>query len=221
VARSDPGDVIGCDDKLPWHLKSDLQRFRKITTGHAVIMGRRTFQSIGRILPNRVNIVLSRELAANSEGDLLERKSESLFFASNTSSALFAGDLFSILQDKSEIFIIGGDEIYRTFEAQVQKVHLTSVFADVPGDAHFRMRFPRREWRTVSEEDFVAKDGDDFGSRYTVYEHRERRYRYRFLRNFYTERLARQSWIGEMLKMNSRKIDAYEHSHQEELDFAT
>ena len=137
TARSDPGDVIGCDNKLPWHLKSDLRRFKELTTGHAVLMGRRTFEFIGRILPNRANIVLSREMSSNSDESILTQKDENLYFASNKDVALFAADLFSITHEKNNIFVIGGEYIYEAFSDQVDRVYLTTVFAEVAGDSFF------------------------------------------------------------------------------------
>lgn len=222
VARSEPDHVIGCEDKLPWHIRSDLQRFRKITTGHAIIMGRKTFESIGRPLPKRVNIVLSREMSSNSDVSVLTRESESLFFASNLDAALFAADLFSILNGRDEIFVVGGEETYRAFFSRVQRVHLTEIYTNgqVQGDAFFRMKFSAREWKIRDEEDVVARDGDDFGSRYILFEHRERRYRYRRLREFYTDQLAKNEWIAHELATHSREIATYENSHQEEFDFA-
>ena len=218
TARSDPGGVIGRDNQLPWHLRSDLKRFKALTTGHAVIMGRKTFESIGKILPNRINIVMSRDLAANSEDSILVQQNESLIFASDQDSALFAADLFSIVNDKHDIFIIGGENVYSTFEKQVDVVHLTLVFAKVEGDAYFRMQFPRKEWKIKEEIDFPKTDSDEYPSRYIVYERRERRYRYRFLRQFYTDKLSKLEWVSKFVQMHKGKIDNYEHHFQEELN---
>lgn len=222
AARSDPGNVIGCDNRLPWHLKSDLRRFRELTTGHAVIMGRRTFESIGRILPNRTNIVLSRELTSNSDESILSQKDENLLFASNRDAALFAADLFSIVNEKNDIFVIGGQNIYEAFSEQFNRIHLTLVFAEVQGDAYFNMKFSKDKWKMEFEEDLSASDSDQYNSRYIVHHRRKRYHRYRYLRSFYTEQFAKQEWVCEMLKKHERKIQEYENrnsEHQEEFDF--
>lgn len=219
TARSDPGDVIGCDNKLPWHIGTDLRRFRNLTTGHAVIMGRRTFDSIGRILPNRASIVLSRQFSSNRDESSLLLQDENLFFASDEDAALYAADLYSIIHDKSDIFVIGGENIYEMFKTRVNRVHLTLVFANVAGDAFFHMKFPHKEWKTSHEEDLPASDIDQYGSRYIVHERRERHYRYRFLRSFYTEQFTKRAWISEMLKKHEKAIQKYETAHQAEFDF--
>lgn len=218
TARSCPGDVIGRDNQLPWHLRTDLKRFKALTTGHAVIMGRRTFESIGKILPNRINIVMSRELAANSDESILVQKDESLIFASDQDSALFAADLFSIVHDKHDIFVIGGENVYSTFEKRVNVVHLTLVFANVHGDAFFRMQFPSKEWKTKEEIDLPRTDTDEYASRYIIYERRDRRYRYRFLRQFYTDKLAKLEWVSKFVQKHTKVIDNYEIQFQEELN---
>jgi len=218
TARSYPGNVIGFQNKLPWHLRRDLRRFRDLTTGHAVIMGRKTFESIGKTLPNRINIVMSREISSNSGESLLIRESDGLIFASDGDAALFAADLYSIINEKSDIYIIGGENVYNHFEKLVNKVHLTLVFAEVQGDAFFKMTFPKKEWKILCEEDFAKSDFDEFGSRYIVYERRERRNRYRFLREFYTDQLSKDRWVEQTLIKNEKNITKYQLSHQESFE---
>jgi dihydrofolate reductase len=221
TARSWPGDVIGRDNQLPWHLRTDLKRFRELTTGHAVIMGRKTFDSIGKILPNRVNIVMSRELSSNTDEKILVQAQDSLFFASDKDSALFAADLYSIVNEKNDIFIIGGENVYTTFENQVNVVHLTLVFAEVTGDAYFRMKFPQEKWRVREEIDFPKTDTDEFPSRYLLYERRKRHYRYRYLREFYTDQRSKHEWAAQFLATHRSTIERYEaqnQAEQEELD---
>src|SRR4051812_25404518 len=95
VARSWPQRIIGFENKLLWRLKTDMRFFRNTTQGHAVIMGRKTFESIGKPLPNRLNIVLSRDPGNNSDN---------LKWVSDRESALFFADCFSILNGKKEVF---------------------------------------------------------------------------------------------------------------------
>lgn len=213
VARSNPGNVIGCENGLPWHLKSDLVRFRKITSHHAVIMGRKTYESIGKILPNRLNIVLTREGGFDNKPPL-SLDENTLFITNNQSNAMFFADLFSIFHNKSEFFIIGGAEIYKMFGEIVNKVHLTEVFSEVKGDAYFHHKFDvKRNWRLLREEDFSASDSDQFGSRYIEYERRDRRYRYTFLEKFFTEQGEKSEWIANQVRNNRKSVESYISEH--------
>lgn len=113
--------TIGKDNKLPWKLPADLQRFKKLTTGHAVIMGRKTFESIGRPLPQRQNIVISRNPNFKAAG---------IEVASSLSKALEAakGD---------EVFVIGGQQIYAEALALADRIYLTLIHEEIDGDAFF------------------------------------------------------------------------------------
>src|SRR6266852_4875040 len=110
VARSRPRNVIGCDNKLPWHLKSDLTRFKKITMGHVIIMGRKTFQSIGRVLPGRTNLVLSRHSPEVEQRTIWSLNETNLLWSKSREEALFLADFISIAREKSDFFVIGGGE---------------------------------------------------------------------------------------------------------------
>lgn len=219
VARSYPGNIIGCENRLPWKLRSDLKRFKLLTTGHAIIMGRRTFESIGRILPDRTNIILSRFGDRANDVSYLTKGDENLIWASGREAALFAADVFSIIREKEDFFIIGGEEIFAAFEDLVNRVYLTLVFGGVDGDARFDMEFDPKLWRTKREEDIPSGEHDEFPSRFIVYERRQRRYRERFLNSFYTDRLGREEWLAKALEENSRKIRKYAEHHQEALAF--
>src|SRR5277367_3957552 len=115
VARSYPGNVIGYKNKLPWHLKSDLKRFREITMDHVIIMGRTTFESIGRVLPRRTNVVMSRNsLYQNENGQIIDEETN-LYVTATFEDALFYSDVVSILREKKDIFVIGGSMLYDLF----------------------------------------------------------------------------------------------------------
>ena len=178
VARSWPGNVIGCDNKLPWRLRSDMRRFREITKGHVVIMGRKTLESIGRPLPDRINIVLSRREEKDSPG---------LVWARDKETALFLADIYSIMNGQAEFFVIGGSEVYKIFEPNFNRIHLTEVFAEVEGDATFDYKFDRRKWKHKEEADFPKTEEDEYPSRYTVLDNREEPRRYRFSKEFLTD----------------------------------
>ena len=217
VARSYPGNVIGYKNKLPWHLKSDLKRFREITTGHVVLMGRTTFDSIGRALPNRTNVVLSRcsEMANNNV--LRFDEGTQLYRTSTLEDALLVADVISICREKRNIFVIGGEKMYNLFDDFVNKVFLTEVFADVPGDVFFRKIFPSKEWKTISEDDFRKNyDSDDYNYRFSVYEKKTPKNRYEIVSRFFTDRVSKDEWLSGKLKTNKLKLKEY---IQEHLDF--
>jgi dihydrofolate reductase len=115
------GGVIGRDNKLPWHFSSDLKFFKGLTTGHTVVMGRKTFDSIGRALPNRDNIVISRASHAPVPG---------AEFATSIEEALKKAR-------KGDAFIIGGAEIFRETLSRVDGIYLTRIHASFPGDAFY------------------------------------------------------------------------------------
>ena len=148
-------NVIGRDGHLPWHLSADLKRFKAITTGHSIILGRKNYDDIGRPLPNRTNYVLSRNTAFEAPGCTVCR---SLGEALEKASA--AGE--------TECFIIGGAAVYREAMPLVNKLYLTRVLADVEGD----VLFPEwgNGWRKVSEEAFPADEKNDFETLFEVWE---------------------------------------------------
>lgn len=159
VARSYPDHVIGIENKLPWHLGTDLRYFRKRTEGHAIIMGRRTFESIGRPLPRRENIVLSRTPVEDIKG---------VKWAKDIETALLLADVYSICNFQNQFFVIGGERIYGEFREFINKVYLTEVFCRINGDAKFDWEFDRSEWRYYKEKEFSKSDIDDFPFRITT-----------------------------------------------------
>ncbi|SEG16750.1 dihydrofolate reductase [Thauera chlorobenzoica] len=119
VARN---GVIGRDNGLPWRLKADLQHFRTLTMGHPIVMGRKTWESLGRPLPGRRNMVVSRDPLFRADG-------AEVFPTPEAAIAAAAGDGY--------VFVIGGAQLYRTTLPLADRLVLTEVWADVPGDAHF------------------------------------------------------------------------------------
>lgn len=130
--------VVGIDNKMPWHLPEDLKRFRAITSGHPIIMGRKTYDSIGRPLPKRRNIVITRqsnlEIAGCEMQGSLERAIQSC-------------------EGEAEVFIIGGGEIFREALPKVDKLYLTWIKKDFPGDAFFP-EFSDRDFIELSRQEF-------------------------------------------------------------------
>lgn len=179
-------------------------------------MGNKTFLSIGRPLPNRTNIILSHERRPN-EGPI--QFDDPLLWAGNREAALYLADLISITSEKSDFFVIGGQEIYRLFleDDLINKVYLTEVFAKVRGDAFFDYKFTKEKWRLALEQDFSANDQDDYSSRFMIYERRERKYRRRWLSGFFTDKLSRTSWVEQYLRAHQREVASYENTHQLEM----
>jgi dihydrofolate reductase len=125
--------VIGRDNALPWHLPNDLKRFKALTTGHSILMGRRTFESIGRALPDRRTIVITR----NPE-----------FQAQGAEAAHSLDQALAMTRGEDEVFVVGGAELYRAALPQADRIYLTMVHAAVEGD----VRFPawnRSRWQLV------------------------------------------------------------------------
>lgn len=154
IAAVAANGVIGAGNRLPWRLPEDLKRFRALTVGHAVIMGRKTWESLPRALPERQNIVVTRRpgyVAAGAE------------VAHSFSSAL--GRV--LLPDPA--FCIGGGELYRLALPFATKLHMTEIARDFDGDARFPA-FERGDWRETTRENHAAGDPDGFAYAYVTYE---------------------------------------------------
>ena len=200
VARSCPGNIIGCENKLPWHLRTDLKRFRSITSGHAVIMGRKTFESIGKPLPGRINIVLSRTPLPDIANSFWQFHDTALLWARDRENSLFLADILSITREKRDFFVIGGAEIFNMFTDLFYKVYITEVLADdIRGDAIFDFEFKYPLWSKVAEEHFPQSEFDQYASRFRIYQKRDKTTRYRLLPTFLTNANSRQQWLERNL----------------------
>lgn len=153
--------VIGRDGGLPWRLSSDLKRFRADTIGRPVIMGRRTFEAIGKPLPGRTNIVVTRNGRWTAEGVVTARSLEEAI-ALAKARADGAGE-------EGEICVIGGGEIYRAAMPLADRLKVTHVMAEPEGDTFFPEIDPRI-WRTVSATAFPAGEKDSHATRYVIYD---------------------------------------------------
>jgi dihydrofolate reductase len=189
---------------MPWHLRTDLQRFKKITIGHPIIMGRKTFLSIGRALPGRANIVLSRALEYNPENSFWHRNETTLLWVENRESALFFADVITIAKEQSDFFVIGGAEMYRIFSDLFNKVYLTEVLTGdslsrEPNDAIFDYKIDNRKWKTLESQSLPSSEVDEFPSRYTVLERKTKTIRYIEVKNYLTAAEAKRKWAKEKL----------------------
>jgi len=134
--------VIGRSGDLPWHISDDLKRFRRLTTGHTIIMGRKTYESIGRPLPDRRTIVITRQTDYHPEGvDVAHSLDEAIAMAASDSQA----------------FICGGGEIYQQAVDRVDRIEMTLVFAEVEGDAFFP-ELPARTFSATHREEHRDHD---------------------------------------------------------------
>lgn len=157
VAIAENG-VIGRDNALPWQLSSDLKRFKADTMGKPVIMGRKTFESIGKPLPGRPNIVVTRNRDWHAEG---------VETAGSVDEAVRLAE--TRLGDKNEVCVIGGGEIYAQALPMADRLRVTHVEARPEGDT----RFPEIDpdiWRSVSSETVSAGEKDSHATRHVVYE---------------------------------------------------
>ena len=141
IAAVAKNGIIGADNQLPWRLSEDLKNFRRLTWGSPVIMGRKTFDSIGKPLPGRFNIVITRNSSSSFPGcTTADSPAEAITIAKKN-----LGE-----NDTGEIFIIGGAEIYRQTMSLADKMYLTEIEQSAEGDARFP-EFSKTEWRQTEK----------------------------------------------------------------------
>ena len=156
IAALSRNRVIGRANRLPWQISDDLKRFKALTLGHPVIMGRKTYESIGRPLPGRDNIVITRSRKFSAPGC---RVVHSLEAALAESSGV------------DEVFVIGGEQIYASALPRADRLQLTEVDADIDGDAYFP-DFDRKPWREVKREPRSTLDPQPLRYDFVTYEKR-------------------------------------------------
>ena len=146
--------VIGNNNELIWKLSSDLKRFKELTTGHPVVMGRKTYESIGRPLPNRRNIIITRNSEYEVEGcEVVSSLEEALLLTNN------------------DCFIIGGGEIYKQSLELADKIYLTLVHKDFEGDTQFPELI--KEWDIIDNKDFEADQKNEYNYSFIEYDRYE------------------------------------------------
>jgi dihydrofolate reductase len=144
--------VIGVNNTLPWHLPEDLKRFRALTTGHHIIMGRKTYDSLGRLLPGRTTVIVTRNQAYKVEGAIVVHSLE---------------DAIAACGDDQEVFLIGGAELYQDGLKLANKLYITEIDAEYEGDAFFP-EFDLSEWNVGAAESYTSANGLSF--RYLTYQ---------------------------------------------------
>ena len=157
VVAASTNNVIGSDGELPWHLPDDLRQFKRVTTGKPVIMGRRTFESIGGPLPNRRNIVMTRDPD---------------YVAPGCEVVSSVGAAMSLAGGEDEVMIIGGGRVYRDFLPRADRIYLTRVQTEVEGDTFFPELDPDL-WRQLSSEHHPADAQHRYAFDVMVYERRQ------------------------------------------------
>jgi dihydrofolate reductase len=156
IAAVSRNNVIGKDNKMPWHLPADLQFFKTTTLGKPIIMGRKTWESLGRILPGRRHIVVTRNKDYTAEGvEIIHSTDAALKQASNVDEAV----------------IIGGAHLYEEMLPLTDRLYLTEIDAEFEGDTFFP-EWNKEEWEVVSSETHPADEKNSFPYRFVVYDRR-------------------------------------------------
>ena len=146
IVAASENSVIGYKNALPWHISEDLKNFKKITINHSVIMGRKTFESIGKPLKERRNIVISRDKTLKIEGVEVVNSLDDAVYRT---------------KDENEIFIIGGEQIYKIALPISTNMHITRVYSTIEGDAFFPT-FENSQWKILSQNDLESNEGLKF-----------------------------------------------------------
>jgi dihydrofolate reductase len=160
IAAASENDVIGRNGELPWHLSDDLRRFKQITTGRVIIMGRKTFESVGKPLPDRVNIIVTRQASFQADGvQVCTNLDEALDFARSVCGGSHRDD---------DVFIVGGESMYRAAMPLAHRIYLTRVHAMIEGDTHF----PRLDdtWTLTAHEHRPADDRHTLARSFQIWE---------------------------------------------------
>lgn len=158
IVAQDKNRAIGINNKLPWHLPEDLRYFKRVTMGKPIIMGRNTFESIGRPLPGRVNIVVSRQEDYAPEG---------VKVVGSLEAAAELAESICLIDGVDEAMIIGGSQIYAQAINNADRLYLTEVDAEINGDAWFP-EFDRSAWSELGREDFLAEGPNPYNYSFIV-----------------------------------------------------
>ena len=149
-------NIIGKDNALIWHLPEDLKRFKKLTTGHTIIMGRKTFESLGRVLPNRHHIILCNDAEMQIDDENVEILED-------------ISMLDKYVKDEEEHFVIGGATMYRLLMPMCSKMYITEINQDFEGDVSFP-EINMNEWNVTEREKGLKDEKNPFDYEYVTYE---------------------------------------------------
>ena len=148
-------NVIGKDNKLIWHLPEDLKRFKNLTTGHTIIMGRKTFESLGRVLPNRKHVVLCNDATLNIDDENVEVLPDISL-------------LDKYIKSEEENFVIGGATIYKLLMPYANKMYITKINQDFEGDVYFP-EIKEEGWQIVFKETGLKNEANPYDYEYVNY----------------------------------------------------
>ena len=146
--------VIGANGAIPWHLPDELRLFKRLTMGHHIVMGRKTWESIGRLLPGRTTVIVSRQPGLRVAGAVVAHSLEDAIAACGTDA---------------EVFVIGGAELFRVALPLADRLYLTVVEAELPGDVYMP-ELAMDEWRPVSSQEHGADERHAYAFRHVVYD---------------------------------------------------
>ena len=149
-------NIIGKDNQLIWHLPEDLKRFKRLTTGHTIIMGRKTFESLGRILPNRHHIILCNDAQMNIEDENVEILEDISL-------------LDKYVNDEQEHFVIGGATMYRLLMPKCNKMYITEINQEFEGDVSFP-EIDLSKWKVTEREKGLKNEENPYDYEYVTYE---------------------------------------------------
>lgn len=148
-------NVIGKDNKLIWHLPEDLKRFKSLTTGHTIIMGRKTFESLGRVLPNRKHVILCNDMEMKVDNENVEILED-------------ISQLKQYIDSDEENFVIGGATIYKLLMPYANKLYITKINESFEGDVYFP-QIDEKEWQEVKREKGLKNEENPFDYDYIDY----------------------------------------------------
>jgi dihydrofolate reductase len=146
--------VIGANNTLPWHLPADLKHFKALTMGHHMVMGRKTYESIGKPLPGRTSVVVSRNEGYSAPGVIVVNSLKAAISACG---------------NDEEIYVIGGAELYRQALGLADRIYLTEIDADIPGDAHFT-EFDSKLWQETGRVSHSPDEKNLYPYHFVVYD---------------------------------------------------
>lgn len=155
VAAMANNNVIGRNNQMPWHMPADLAHFKQVTLGKTVIMGRKTFDSIGRLLPGRRNIIISRQQAPKGLAADWVHSVE---------------DALALVADQAEVMIIGGAELYKQLLPRANRLYLTHICLETEGDAYFPDYQSDTSWRQIESVEFAADSKNPYSYRFVLLE---------------------------------------------------
>lgn len=145
-------NIIGKDNQLIWHLPEDLKRFKRLTTGHTIIMGRKTFESLGRVLPNRKHVILCNDMKMKIENENVKIL-EDISMVEN------------YIKSEEEYFVIGGATIYQLLMPYANKLYLTRIDEEFEGDVYFP-EIKEEEWEEIAREKGIKNEKNPFDYEY-------------------------------------------------------